>query len=179
MMSYQEKRTIAYLVTGIPVLIAYGIYAFMTFQAAGPQVDDLSFWARAMLIFMAIGVVIAIITQVVLHIGIVAGFEIKKQITTEIAKKINQELPPNAQVPTQLEELDTTEFEIEDEMEKVIALKAMKIGYMIAGLGFLVALITLALKMPPSFMLNLLFFTFGIASLTESMAHLYYYKRGL
>jgi len=178
-MSYQEKKTMAYLVTGVPVLIAYGIFAFLTYKTGGPKVDDLSFWAVAMLIFMAIGVVIAIVTQIVLHIGIVAGSEIKKQISMEIAKKINQNLPQNSQVSIDQEELDSSEFEIVDEMEKHIALKAMRIGYTIASVGFLIAVITLALKMQPSIMLNLLFFTFGLASLTESMAHLYYYKRGL
>jgi hypothetical protein len=178
-MSYQEKKTLAYLVTNVPVLFAYGLYAFLIFKAGGPEVNDLSFWAKSMLIFMAIGVAIAIVSQIVLHIGIVAGFEIKKQISTEITKKINQELPMTTQLSENHEELDTSEFEIEDEMEKIIQLKAMRIGYIIAGFGFLMSLIVLALKMSPAIMLNVLFFAFGFGSLTESLGHLYYYRRGL
>lgn len=179
-MSYQEKRTITMLAAGLTVFIAYALYAFITYKSGEPKTNDLSFWAISMLVFMAIGVVIAILTQIALHIAIVAGFEIKKQISIEIAKKVTQELPQNCEMPvSQAEELDYSEFEMEDERDKFIALKAMKIGYIIAGSGFLIALILLALKVNPAIMLNLLFFAFGLASLSESMAHLYYYKRGV
>jgi hypothetical protein len=161
-------------------MICYGIFAFIKYSEAGPQINDLSAWATAMLIFIAISVGVVILTQILFHIGIVAGFEIKKQVTHEINRKIKEQMPSTdlRALDSDLE-LDDSEFEVVDEMEKIISLKANKAGYIVTGVGFVLALLTLAIKLPPSIMLNIIFFSFVIASIVENIVHLYFYKRGI
>ena len=163
-MSYQEKKTITLLVSNTLVMICYGIFAFLKYSEAGPQNDDLYMWAKAMLFFIAINVGVVILAQILFHIGIVAGFEIKKQVTHEISRKIKEQMPSADQraLDSNLE-LDDSEFEVVDEMEKIISLKASKAGYFITGIGFVLALFTLVLRLPPSIMLNILFFKIGRA----------------
>ncbi len=177
-MSYQEKKTIASMVTGIPVLVAYCIYVFLKYRSGGAEVQELSFWAISILVFIGIGVGIAIVTQIVFHIAIAAGGEIKRQISLEIAKSNKQYVPNNTDSTTP-EELDCSEFENEDEMDKLIGLKTMRIGYIIFGIGFLAGIVMLAVKLPPPYMLHTLFIACGIGSLSEAIAQLYYYRRGI
>lgn len=167
-MDYQEKKTITLLVSNTLVMICYGIFAFIKYSEAGPQNDDLYTWAKAMLFFIAINIGVVILAQILFHIGIVAGFEIKKQMPTTDQRALDSNL-----------ELDDSEFEIVDEMEKIISLKASKAGYFVTGIGFVLALLTLAIKLPPSIMLNIIFFSFVIASIVENIVHLYFYKRGI
>src|SRR3990170_46915 len=79
-MSYQEKRTIVMIVTGVMVLAAYCIYAFGQVQAGMVAAGDLKYWARTMLIFIGIGIAATIVIQIIFHILL--------SITTAISKKI-------------------------------------------------------------------------------------------
>lgn len=178
-MSYQVKKTIASMVSGVPVLVAYCIHAFLQLSARGAEIaNDLSFWASTMLVFIGIGVGFSIIVQIFFHVGVAAGGEIKRRVSAEIAKEIKKKVPDfSAGKP--MKEVDCTEIEAEDEMDKLISLKAMRIGYITAGAGFIASLVTLVLKLPPAVMINTLFLSLGLGSLLEGIAQLYYYKRGV
>ena len=67
-MSYQEKRTVTSIVTGILVLAAYCIYAFSRFHSGSVAPDNLKFWASTILIFIGIGIAASIVIQIVFHI---------------------------------------------------------------------------------------------------------------
>ncbi|ULQ58769.1 hypothetical protein K7I13_09425 [Brucepastera parasyntrophica] len=60
-MSYQSKRTITSMVTGIILAAVYIIYATGK-TAPGP--DNLKAWALLMLIFIGIGIAAVIIIQI-------------------------------------------------------------------------------------------------------------------
>ena len=68
---------------------------------------------------------------------------------------------------------------VEDEMDKLISLKSMRVGYAIGGLGFIAALISLVMGSPSGVMLNIMFGSFFAGSLIESLAQLVYYRRGI
>ena len=68
---------------------------------------------------------------------------------------------------------------VEDEMDKLISLKSMRVGYAIGGLGFIAALISLVMGSPSGVMLNIVFGSFFAGSLIESLAQLVYYRRGI
>lgn len=178
-MCYQEKKTIASMIAGVPVLAAYCIYGYQKVQSGGDAIgQDLTFWAITMLTFIGIGVAAAILTQIVFHIVFAAGGEIKRQVSAEIQKEIAKK---TSAVPVgQAKGEDAcAEIESEDEMDKLISLKASRIGSITTGAGFLIALVTLALRMPPAIMLNAVFLSFGLGSLLESIAQLHYYRRGV
>lgn len=178
-MSYQEKKTIVSMLTGVLLLAAYCVFAYLNYRTGGPEIgQDLSFWAASMLVFIGIGIGAAIITQIIFHIVIAAGSEIKRHIAAEITKEMTQadRKPINSAAD---DEMDWSEFDTEDEMDKLIGLKAMRISYAIVGVGFILALVTLVVKLPPAVMLNTIFVAACLASLTEGAASLYYYRKGI
>lgn len=63
-MSYQEKKTIASIVSGILLLIAYCIYAYSKLKVGIAGEGEVTFWAKTMLLFIVIGVgfVMALVT---------------------------------------------------------------------------------------------------------------------
>jgi len=64
-------------------------------------------------------------------------------------------------------------------MDKLIGLKAMRIGFAIAGIGFIAALVSLVLNFSPAVMLNIIFFSFSIGLMMEGVTQLYFYRRGV
>jgi hypothetical protein len=158
-MSYQEKKTIASLVSGILVLAAYCIHVFAQSGMVDASLKD---WAVTMLIFIGIGVGVAIVIQIIFHIIFAASIAIKEKDCDD--KKINQAM-----------EIDT----VEDEMVKLIELKSSKAGYVIAGLGFVAGLVSLVLNASPSVMLNIFFISCGVGSIIEGVSGLYYYRKGV
>ena len=165
-MSYQVKRTITNILTGVIVLAAYCFYAFSRYQSGLLAPDDLKSWAQIMLIFIGVGIAAAIVIQIVFHILLSIGIAIKESIKNgscddqEIEKTIELEM-------------------IEDEMDKLIELKSLRVGFIVAGIGFVASLIALVLNYPTMIMLNLLFISFSTGSILEGFAQLYYYKRGI
>ncbi len=165
-MSYQEKRTIVSLLTGVAVLAAYCIYALGQYQSGAATPDDLGFWAGTMLKFIAIGVVAAIIIQIVFHILLSISIAVREAVhgcepdDAVIDKTINAEM-------------------VEDEMDKLIELKSMRVAFALAGIGFVLGLISLVLNYPPAVMLNILFLSISIGSILEGGAQLIYYRRGV
>jgi hypothetical protein len=165
-MSYQEKRTITSISTGVLVLVAYCIYAFGRYRSGAVGPDDLRFWASTMLIFIGIGVVASIIIQIIFHILLSVAIAVKKTVQNEkcddkeIEKSINSEM-------------------VEDEMDKLIELKSTRVGFTLAGIGFVAALVSLVLNYSPAVMLNILYISFCVGSLFEGIAQLYFYRRGV
>lgn len=153
-MYYQEKKTIALLFSGTLVCAAYCIYAYQQLQTGAPNLgNDLRFWASAMLICIGAGIVTTIIIQILFHI---------------INAMMNH--------VTACEEEDPT---IEDERDKLINLKSMRNSYVVVGVGFVIALITLVMQLPPAVMLNIAFLSFMTGSLFEGISQLYFYRRGV
>lgn len=165
-MSYQEKRTIASIFSGVLVLAAYCIYAFNPSRSGAVTPGDLKFWASTMLIFIGIGIVATIIIQIIFHILVSISIAVKKKIQDEqcddkeIEKSIALEI-------------------VEDERDKAIELKSMRVGFIVAGIGFVGGLVSLVLNYSSAVMLNILFISFMVGSLFEGAAQLFYYRRGV
>ena len=165
-MSYQEKRSIVMITTGLLVLLGYVLYVSRRVAAGLLPADDLRAWAIAMLIFVGIGVVATIIIQIVFHILMSVSIAVKHKIENdsvdekEIERTINTEMT-------------------EDEMDKLISLKSDKVGFICAGTGFMAALVALIFKGSPALMLNILFGGFSLGSVLEGISQIYYYRKGI
>jgi len=163
-MSYQEKRTIVSVVTGALLLAAYCIYAFG--KAGMANLDNLKFWATTILVFIGIGIVALIIIQIVFHILLSISMAVKQKMKDEtcddkeIEKSIEREM-------------------VEDEMDKLIELKANRIGYTFVGFGFVAGLVAIALGASAVVMLNILFISCSGGSLVEGLVQIRYYRRGV
>jgi len=161
-MSYQEKRTLTSMVSGIVVMVFYYLYAFGKYQKGLVEASDLKFWATAMLLFIGIGIVVSIIIMILFHILYAIALAVQQQSHNE--KEIGQTIESSM---------------VEDEMDKLIGLKSSRIGFICAGVGFVGALVSLLFEQPPMVMLNLLFFSFSLGSLCEGGLSLYYYRKGV
>jgi hypothetical protein len=165
-MSYQEKKTIVSILSGALILAAYFFYTSARYRSGAVAAGDWKFWASSMLIFIGIGIVVSIVIQIIFHILLSISIAVQKKIEDQnvddkaIDKSINAEM-------------------VEDEMDKLIELKAMRVGLFFAGIGFVAALVSLLLDYSPAVMLNILFVSFSGGSLLEGLTQLYYYRRGI
>ena len=165
-MSYQERRTIVSIISGAIVIAAYCIDTFGRYQAGAAGVDELKFWAGAMLTFVGIGIAVTIVIQIVYHILISIGIAVQKKMLNEQVDDKDIEKSLNAMM-------------IEDEMDKLIELKALQIGFGIAGFGFIAGLVSLLLGYSAGVMLNIFFFSFSGGAVIDGFVQLYFYRRGV
>ncbi|WP_373482909.1 hypothetical protein [Acetobacterium sp.] len=168
-MNYQEKKIIASITAGALVLAAYSFYGISKYLEIGEELlNNLEFWATAMLIAIGGGIVVVILIQIIFHIILAVANEVAKEVAKKVSNEGKNEI---------YEELEITNFE--DEMDKLIALKAMRNSFVMVGIGFIIALLSLYIKMPPAIMLNVIFISFSLGSLFEGFSQLYFYRKGV
>ena len=161
-MYYQQQRTLVGIMGGLAVLVAYCIYVLGKVNAGVAGLDDLKFFAVTMLTFIGIGVVLAIVIQIVFHILFSVGVAVRERDKDD--KQVESAI--NAAM-------------VEDERDKIIDLKATRITFLISMIGFVAGLILLAMDYQPAVMLNLLFIAINLGSVAEGVAKLIYYKVGV
>ena len=161
-MSYKSKRVITNLGAGILLLIAYLVYASGN---RAPASEDVKGWATLILVFIAIGIAALIVIQVLFHFGYSIGIAVKENLTEEKGDKEVERIIVSAMV--------------EDEMDKLIALKSLHAGYICAGLGFIAMLAALALGKSVVFALHILAGTAFLGNFLEGCISVYLYERGV
>lgn len=165
-MSYSEKRSIVSIFAGIAVLVSYCIYVYGKMQNGQAASNDLKFWAGAMLLFIIIGIIANIVIQIVFHILLSMSIAIREEVKTghsddkRIEKKIAAEI-------------------VEDEMDKLIELKSLRVGFGVAGTGFVTALICAYMGFSVDVMMNIMFFSFSGGSIIEGFSQIFFYQRGV
>jgi hypothetical protein len=158
-MSYSSKRTIVSMVAGLILIAAYIIYAL---GANAPAPENLKAWAIAMLVFIGISVAAMIMIQILFHIALAIGIAVKERQCED--KEVERIISSTM---------------VEDERDKLINLKSSHIGYICAGIGFVAALVTLAVGMTSVAALHILFGVFAAGSIIEGIASVYYYEKGV
>lgn len=163
-MSYQEKKTIVSIVSGVLLLAAYCIYALVKLGLG--SLGDVRLWATTMLVFIGIGVAAMIVIQIVFHILLSIGIAVQKKIRDE-------------SIDDKAMEASIEREMVEDEMDKLIELKANKIGYSFVSLGFVGGLVALALGALPAVMLNIAFLACMVGTVVEGLVQIRYYRKGV
>ncbi|MCF7924872.1 MAG: hypothetical protein K9L64_07210 [Candidatus Izimaplasma sp.] len=169
-MNFHEKKTIVTSIVGLLISLSYLLYAIIKYNEGSAESLTLKFWAARILIFIGIGVVAIVIAIIFLHIfySIYLAIKLKQENEALSDKEIEEQI-------SQMIKTDS----IEDEMAKLIELKAMRIGFAFAGIGFVLSLIAVLLNYSPIIMVNILFLSFSIGSALEGFVQLYYYRRGV
>lgn len=147
-MNYQENRIIGYLIS---VLLAVGYYSFQVFQKYQEGSFDLTTISSS----WGSVILIAIAVQIVLSIFMGILFSVIPA-STRSEKNIS----------------------LSDERDQLINLKADQISHAVFGIGFLIAMITLAIGLPPLVMLNLIVYSGFGAGIVGLITKLYLYRRG-
>jgi len=148
-LSYQEKSILISLAGSVLVYTVFGFVMWQRYQVgAFDSATVFQFWGRAVLILIGAQVVLAVIGQIALNIG------------HAVAAR-QDEIP-----------------EFEDERDRLIDLKATRNTFAVFGIGFVLAMVMLAIGRPPAMMLVILLVAIMAAELLGSASKLYLYQRG-
>jgi hypothetical protein len=165
-MSYQEKRTIVSIIMGVLVLGAYCVYIYGKYQSGLIVATDMKFWAVTILLFIGVGIVAQIIVMIVFHILLSIAVAVKETVV-------------NGHADDKVIEKTIANEMVSDEMDKLIELKSMRIGFGVAGIGFVLALIALIQNMSFAVMINIIFISFSLGSILEGFTTIYFYRNGV
>ena len=165
-MSYQEKRSLLTIIVGFFILVSYSIYAYTNYQNGSISADDLPAWATRILIFIGIGIGLTIITQILFHIiySIVIAIH-EKSLNPEMSDKDIEKIVKQTMIT--------------DEMDKLVELKSLRVGFAIAGIGFMLSLLFILLGYAPMIMMQTIFISFSFGSICEGLMQIFYYRRGI
>jgi hypothetical protein len=161
-MYYQEKRSIISIATVLFLIAAYGVYALSKFRAGAIGTENAKSWAIAMLVFVGIGVLAAILVQIVFHFLLAVSIAARERGGDD------------GEIEASLEATIA-----EDEMDRLVDLKSSRAGYACAALGFLAALGAAALGSSSVVILNILFLAFCVGALVDDLAKLRLYRKGV
>ena len=148
-MDIKEKRIFISLIGSVVILGLYAYFVYSRYIAGNS--DILNDFSFLGKSFLIL-IPVAIVTQVVLQII----FAIYVHATSK-------------------EEIDP----VEDERDKLIELKAIKISHYLFIVGFMLAMGSLALSFPPWIMFVVLISSGFIATVVNEIARLYFYRKGV
>jgi len=147
------------MVAGVATVFAYILYVCI---AGAPATEDIARWAILMLVFIVVGVVLQAITQILIYVL----FSLKEEVEENGSGSKKQKL------------FSQTSF-MEDERDRLISLKAIRIGYVCAGIGLLVALVAIACNASFVVALHIIVGAAVLGSLVETCAAIFFYERGV
>jgi hypothetical protein len=150
------------MVTSAILVIAYIVYAVGKYETG---LGDLKSWAIFMLIFIGIGVGIQIVIQIAFHIALAFGIAVKEHVrgneeTDKMVRTLNSSM-------------------VKDEMDKLIDLKSARFGYIFAGIGFFISLLTLAFGASGVLALHVILGAFVVGAFIENIVSIYFYEKGV
>ena len=148
-MTYQEKKTIVTLISGILIFVLYCLYMAPQYPEGGANSPEtLRYWGSFVLVLTAV--------TIIAHILIIIVFNIIFRMTTG-------EKEPN----------------FEDELDKLIRLKSLRNSFAVFVLGFLLAMGALTIDQPLKVMFIILVASGFLSDMTGSLSRLYHYRRGV
>ncbi|MFD2657556.1 hypothetical protein [Gracilibacillus thailandensis] len=80
-MSYHEKRAIASMITWTLILLVYCTYTFRKYQLGVIATDDMKALSSTILLFIGVGIVAAIIIQILFHILLSVAVTVQEKNT--------------------------------------------------------------------------------------------------
>ncbi|MCL2023735.1 MAG: hypothetical protein FWG82_05125 [Oscillospiraceae bacterium] len=158
-MSYNSKKTVVSMATGILLAVIYIIYAL---GDRAPAPDDVKAWAVAMLIFIGIGVTAMIVIMVLFHIAFAIGIAVKENDCDD--KEVERIVKSSM---------------VEDERDKLIERKSTHIEHTFVGMGLIAALIALACAMSIVAAVHIMLGATIGGMLIGGCQNIYYHERGV
>jgi hypothetical protein len=174
-MSYQQKKTLVSVVSGIILFISYCVLILPKYQIAENS-SDLKFWAISILSFIGVSIVVNIIIQIIFHILLSVSIAVKEQVKNEIEKEITGTKSNEKTMENVIDKKIKMEM-IEDERDKMIELKSLRVGYYISGVGIIASIFVLVIGLTPAIMLNVLFLSVMLGAIVEGIVQYYFYSK--
>ena len=158
-MYYPQKRTIASILVSTALLTAYILYVLGKVNAGTIETNDVQYFAVTMLTFIGIGIGANIVVQILFHVLF--------SISVAVQERDKDEKAIETAVNVAM---------IEDERDKTIDLKSMRVDLIISMAGFVLGLVLLALDYSMVWMLNVTFAAVWLGSIGEGISKLIYYR---
>lgn len=147
-MSYQERLSLVNLISTILVTALYAAYMVQRYPDVSPYSKEVFHFWGA---FFLILIPVTIVTRIVIYIV----FAIINAIATR------EEDPP-----------------ITDERDKLVELRASRNSLYVFALGFVLAMGSLVVELPPSVMFIVLICAGVMSEVVSEISQFYYYRRG-
>ncbi|MEV1293541.1 hypothetical protein [Pseudonocardia sp. NPDC049635] len=154
-MSPKSKNAVASMVVGLAILVGYAVYA-----AREGGAESLRWWASTALAFLGIAVVALILVQIVFRIVLAASFAAREDDPRRVKRMLSSAMA-------------------EDEMDRMLGLRAARVGYACAGVGLVGMLATLAFGGSAVLALHVLLGSFALGSLVAGAVSVHGYERGV
>lgn len=146
-MTYQERQAVGNLMAGI---LIFGVYFYWIWRAIDGGLLDTASAATT----IGRGILVLIIGGIIVTIGV--------QILTSIGISIiNRDPEPSFVV---------------DERDRLLELRAMRVSYIITGIGFVASMVALALGSMPLVVSQYIVLSFAVGTLFESILMLIFYR---
>ena len=158
-MTFKSKRTLTSTVTGFLLIGAYIIYALGT---GAPGAEDVKGWAMVMLVFIGIGIAAEVLIQIFFHMGFAISTAVRER--REGDEKVERMIASAV---------------VEDELDKMITLKASRITLVFTGVGCVMLLAALALGVAVVPALHIVAGACALGSVAEGAISIYWYERGM
>lgn len=148
-MTYQEKKSIVTLFSTILIFVLYCLFMYPKYPEGSADITKVFHYWGSFVLVLTL-------VSIVAHIIISIVFNIFFRVTT-----------------------GEKEPAFEDELDKLIRLKSIRISFAVFVIGFLLAMGSLVLDRPPSAMFIILIVSGFASDVTGSLSRLYHYRRGV
>jgi len=148
-MSFQERRSIVNVFSTILISAVYSAYMLPRYPAGGDYSAEVF---RFWGLFLVILIPVSIVAKIIIHIV----FSIINTVATNEAE------------PAMM-----------DERDKLIELKSARNTLYVFMLGFLLAMGSLVIEMPPSVMFIILICAGILSEMVDEISKFYFYRRGV
>jgi hypothetical protein len=147
-MSYQEKRSLVNLISGVLITVCYAAVMMQRYPQADPYAREIfHFWGAFFLILIPVSILARILIYII--------FSILNAIATR------EQDPP-----------------IEDERDKLIELRAGQLSFYVFAMGVMLAMGSLVVGLPPAAMFIILICAGVVSEIVSEVAQFYFYRRG-
>ncbi len=158
-MTDADRRAASRAVLGTVLLVAYNVYAFGSGLVTE---DDTRKVGVTMLVALGVFVAVMLLGEIVHQV-----------VASVVVARREHESDPD-----RVEQIVAATVR-EDEMGRLIALKAGRANLTVVGVGFVAALVVLACDGGPAPALHVLFCSFALGGVAESGATAYFHRRGV
>lgn len=148
-MEQKEKQVLVTLITTILIIVFYSLYIYNKYIEVDPEIINSFRFWGRSFVIL---IPVAIVAQIIIHIV----FAIINKIVT------------NEDIPT-----------IDDERDKLIELKSIRISHWIFTLGFMLAMGSQAIGMLPWVMFVTLIASGFLSGIMSEAVKIYYYRKGV
>ncbi len=148
-MCQKEKMIIVSMISSVLIIVFYSLYIYQKYISGNPEIIHDLSFWGKAFLYF---IPVTIVAQILIHIV----FAIVNKIAT------NEDISS-----------------ITDEMDRLIELKSIRISHWTFILGFIMAMLAMAIGMQAHLMLLILVFSGFISSLASDISKIYFYRKGV